>query len=258
MRAAMERGDVDEAARQGALAGPEVIADALANADRATRLAAAVAAPSATGAAGLLEPLAAAAAGPDRRTAIPAAHAARTIARSLAAGGLRDVRAEAPPDSLDEVLPDDVASEDLGAWRAAWAALAMRRDRWIEVRVLAIDVAAALDAGGTGVDLPTTLTDPDPAIRRAVIAVVPVPVPATMRGALAGVVVHDTEPSVALAAAQVLCFDLVGEPAKPVLDALGAAGLARIRALVGPPATGPRTALRDATRCLTAAKKLKL
>ncbi|MBA3391591.1 MAG: hypothetical protein H0T89_03050, partial [Deltaproteobacteria bacterium] len=44
MRSAIERGDVDEAARQGMLAGPVVIEEALAAPDRPARLAAIVAA----------------------------------------------------------------------------------------------------------------------------------------------------------------------------------------------------------------------
>ena len=39
MQAALDRGDLDEAARQGALAGPTVIADALRSPVRATQLA---------------------------------------------------------------------------------------------------------------------------------------------------------------------------------------------------------------------------
>src|SRR5688572_9834599 len=114
MRAAIERGDVDEAARQGVLAGPVVVEAALAAPDRAARLAAIAAAPSVEGRFELLDALATAAAGPDRRTAIPAARAARTIAGELA-------RHE---------LPDDLAPADVLAWRAVWAELALRRDRW--------------------------------------------------------------------------------------------------------------------------------
>src|SRR5688572_29281441 len=128
MRAAMERGDVDEAARQGVLAGPVVVEQALAAPDRAARLAAIAAAPDVAGRAELLDALAAVAAGPDRRTAIPAARAARAIARELSA----------------RELPDDIAGDDARAWRDAWVALAMRGDRWIELRIAALDTAAAL------------------------------------------------------------------------------------------------------------------
>lgn len=222
MRAALERGDVDEAARQGMIAGPAAVEQALAAADRPARLAGIAAATSAgeliAARAELLEPLARTAALPDRRVAIPAARAARQIARELR------------PAARD--LPDDLAPADVEAWRAAWAALAGSGDRWIELRVAALETAAALDpTGGTGVDLATALRDPDPAYRRAAIGAVPAPVPVALRAALAGVVINDPDPGVAVDAAAALCGDLVADPPVPILDALGPAGLARIRAL---------------------------
>jgi hypothetical protein len=247
MRAAIERGDLDEAAHQGALAGPVVIEAALAAPDRPARLAAIVAAPRANGRAELLDALAVAAGGPDRRVAIPAAYAARTIARELA-----------QRDPTNTELPDDLAAEDVTPWRQAWAELAGRADRWIELRVVALDTAAALDVAargptGTGVELANALRDPDPAYRRAAVAVVPMPVPATLRSVLAGAVATDTDDAVALDAARVLCADLTVDPPRPVLDALGPAGLARIRSLVT--GSGPASAIRDASRCLAADKR---
>lgn len=147
MTAALERGDVDEAARQGALAGPSVVEQALTSPRRSTRLAAIAAAPLTEDRAELLPALADVAAGPDRRTAIPAARAARTIARELA--------------SHD--LPDDLAPEDLAAWRARFETIADNRDRFIEVRLLALDTADALG----GFDPAPLLSDPDPLIRAA-------------------------------------------------------------------------------------------
>jgi hypothetical protein len=249
MRAAIERGDIEEAARQGALAGPAVIEQALAAPDRASRLAAIAAAPGATqlpaelpaGRAELLRALARAASRPDRRTAIPAAHAARTIARSL--------YGHARPAGAAAELPDDLAPDDVAAWRLAWAQLAARAELWIELRVLALDTAAALDPGGVGVELAAALADPDPAYRRAAIALVPMPVPPAMRGALGGAVAGDPDPGVALQAADVLCADLVADPPRPILDALAAPGLARLRTLVR---AGPPAAIRDAARCLAA------
>jgi hypothetical protein len=237
MRAAIEHGDLDEAARRAALAGPAVVEQALGHTDRRITLAALAAAPIVEDRAELLDALARVARGADRRTAIPAAGAARTIARELA--------------SHDR--PDDLAPDDLMEWRAAWAELAMRGDRWIELRILALDTAVALDPAGIGVDLGAALRDPDPAFRRAAASIAPLPAPVASYAALAAAVVSDSESDVALGAAQSLCLsiDPVASP-RPILDALGAAGLARLRILV----TGHRpiatTAVRDAARCLAA------
>jgi hypothetical protein len=245
MRAAIERGDLYEAARQGALAGPAVVERALGAADRPTRIAAIAAAPITEDRAELLDALARAAAGADRRTAIPAASAARQIARELARNN----------------PPDDLAGEDLAAWRTAWAALAMRGDRWIELRILALDTAAALyhalDHVGAGVDLAAALHDPDPAFRRAAASTVALPAPAATHAALAAAAATDPDPDVALAAAQSLCLsiDLTADPAanaRPILDALGAAGLARVRALVTAGRLPAAPVVRDAARCLAA------
>ena len=195
--------------------------------------------------------LARAAAGPDRRTAIPAARAAREIARSLAGAGT----------SVE--LADDLAPDDLAQWRDTWAAIATNHERWIEVRVAALDTAAALDrairaAGGAhregvGIDLGAALGDPDPAVRAAAVMNVPAPVPTALRPSLATAVVKDTDDRVALAAAQALCFDLADEPPEPTLDALGEPGLARLRSLAT--ATGtPRAALTELAYCLAADK----
>ena len=249
MKAAMDRGDLDEAMRQGALAGPAIVEAALEAVDRPTRLAAIAAAPGTEDRAELLEGLARAASGPDRRSAVPAARAAREIARGLSGAGT----------SVE--LPDDLAPADLAQWRDTWAAIATNRERWIEVRVAALDTAAALDrairaAGGAhregvGLDLGATLGDPDPAIRAAAVMNVPAPVPVALRPAVAAAVVKDTDDRVALAAAQALCFDLVEEPPEPTLDALGEPGLARLRSLATTKGT-PRAALTDLAYCLAA------
>jgi hypothetical protein len=238
MRAALERGDVDEAARQGALAGPVIVERALGAADRLTRLAAIAAAPLVEDRAELLDALARAAGGPDRRTAIPAAVAARAIARELAA----------------DDRPDHIAADDVATWRSTWATLALRTDRWIELRLLALDTASALDQGrhgGAGVELGAALRDPDPAFRRAVASVIALPAPPATHAALVDMVIRDPDPGVALAAAQTLCMSLSPSRAgRPILDALGGAGLARIRTLVA----GDRTPVaRDAARCVAAA-----
>jgi hypothetical protein len=218
MRAAIERGDLDEAARQGALAGPAVVERALAARDRPTQLAAIAAATLVEDRAELLAPLARLAGGADRRTAIPAAEAARTIAGDLAR---RD-------------RSDDLAAEDVAAWRAMWAELALRTDRWIELRIAALETAVALDPAGVGVDLAAALRDGDPAFRRAVVSSVALPVPPAAHAALAGAIIHDVDPLTALEAAQSLCLSLeVSARPAAILDALGPDGLARIRALVG-------------------------
>jgi hypothetical protein len=92
----------------------------------------------------------------------------------------------------------------------------MRSDRWIEVRVLALDTAAALERAATasgqapasiGIALDTALADRDPAFRFAAVHDVPAPVPDAMRAVLVKAIESDTDNGVALAAAQVLCFD---------------------------------------------------
>ena len=244
MTAAMERGDLEEAARQGALAGPAVVERALGSPNRTTVLAGIAAAPSTEDRAELLAALARLAAGPDRRVAIPAAHAARAIAASL---GRRD-------------LPDDLVPEDLADGAEAWRALALRRDRWIEVRADALAVAALLThvtaPGALGFDAAVVFTDPDPAVRAAGVALVPTPVPADARAALAAVVTSDAVPRTALAAAQALCAELSSEPSAGALAALGAAGVAAIRVLVVDPGAS-LPAVRDAARCLAADTSLE-
>lgn len=231
MKAAMERGDIDEASRQGVLAGPAVVESALASPDRATRLAGIAAAPAVDGRVELLDALAQVAAGPDPRSAIPAARAARAIVRDFA-------RAE---------LPDDLAPADVAAWRDRWSTLALARDRWVEVRVLSVEIALALDP--SHMPFAAVLAEPDPAVRRAAVAAVPMPVPVALRPALAATVTNDADPQVAVGAAQALCADLVADPAKPVLDALGAQGIARLKTLAATPGLS-RAVKRDLARCL--------
>jgi len=184
MKAAIDRGDLDEAARQGQLAGPAVVERALASSDRATRLAGIVAAPVVEDRAELLPALARAAAGPDRRTAIPAARAALDIARHLPRGWQ---------------IADDLAADDLATWRTQYAELATHADRWVELRVLALDVAQALaDPGELGFDT-SVFADADPAIRKEAIELVPLPVPDAAKGPL-DKLASDPDPDVARAA----------------------------------------------------------
>jgi hypothetical protein len=156
MTAAFARGDLDEVARQGALAGPRVVEHALGSPDRAAQLAAIVAAPAVEDRAELLPALAPLAAGADRRTAIPAARAALVIARGLGA----------------HELPDDLAADDVETWRASFEVIARTSAKLVEVRVLALDTAHALAQGQLGFELAPLLADPDPdvALAAAVIA----------------------------------------------------------------------------------------
>jgi hypothetical protein len=153
MTAAFQRGDIDEAARQGALAGPIVVETALHSPVRATRLAAIAAAPTVADRAELLPALADAAARADRRTAIPAARAARTIADELG-------RHE---------LPDDLAPDDIEAWRQRFEAIAANRGHAVEVRVFALETCNALahviDPAAPGFAAGFA-TDPDPDVAR--------------------------------------------------------------------------------------------
>jgi hypothetical protein len=197
MRAAIDRHDVDEAARQGALAGPAIVGKALAG-DRTAQLAAIAAAPRVEDRAELLPALAAVAGGADRRAAIPAARAALAIAKDFA----------------HHELPDDLAPEDVAAWHDAWLAVAARGDRWIEVRTVALEVAAALG------DVPLS-PDPDPAVRLASIEVQPAP--SAQRAELAAIVTKDIDDGVALAAAKILCSDGAAASIDPArLKSLGA------------------------------------
>ena len=94
--------------------------------------------------------------------------------------------------------------------------------------------------------------DPMPAPTAAIVTL---PAPVTSYAALAGAVVGDSDPDVALGAAQSLCLSMDPDPAaspRPVLDALGAAGFSRLRALVTSDRPSARTAVRDVARCLAA------
>ena len=164
-------------------------------------------------------------------------------------------RARRAAAALIQASADDVAYDDLAGWRATWGTLAADPARPIEVRVLALDTAVALAADATS-EIEPALQDRDPALRRTAIADTPVPVPASLRSPLARLITSEPEPGVALAAAAVLCADLATDPAPPVLEALGAPGLVRLRALItasGTSAPAPATyVLQGAARCLAA------
>jgi len=217
MTAAVERGDLDEAARQGALAGPGVVEQALRSNVRETVLAGIVAAPAVEDRAELLVPLAKVARGGDRRTAIPAARAARAIAEQLA----------------KKDLPDDLASDDVQAWRATYEHLALEKGRAIEVRVAALETAATLEHVGDptalGFDLAKVMADPDPALRVAAMELVPRPMAKAMYAVIAPAL-GDSSTTVALTAAKTLCADAADDPST-LKSALGTTGSAQLKAL---------------------------
>lgn len=155
MTAALDRGDLDEVARQGALAGPTIVEQALGSHDRQAQLAGIVAAPAVEDRAELLPALARLAGGADRRTAIPAAHAAQAIARELG----------------EHELPDDIAPDDVELWRASFNAIAQSSHALVESRVIAIDVAHALARDQLGFDLAALIADPDPDVALAAAAI---------------------------------------------------------------------------------------
>ena len=231
MTNALERGDIDEAGRQGVLAGPAIVEKGLASPKRSTRLAAIAASVAVDDRAELLPALAVQASSADRRTAIPAALAARTIARELA----------------KNELADDLGPDDIATWRALFEQVAGNQRRFIEVRVLALDTVSSLatvvDPTSLGFDLNVALKDPDPALRAAAVQLVPRPTPAALRQPLAAAVLGDADNKVALGAAQALC----GDDRVAAQALLGAQGIARVRKLV---LGVPRRATRDANRCL--------
>jgi len=174
------------------------------------------------------------AAGHDRRTAVPAVRAAQTIAEALS----------------KRELPDDLAADDPQGWRSAFEQLALSPRALIEVRVAALETAAALehaiDPHELGYDLGHALGDPDPALQLAAVTLVPRPTAAALRAPLV-VALADRDASVALAAAQTLCAD-ADDDLGAVRAALGEAGLAQLHALVKAHATASEA--RDAARCL--------
>ena len=234
MTAAVDRGDLEEAARQGALAGPNVVEQALRSKARATVLAGIVAAPTTEDRAELLPALARVAGAGDRRTAIPAARAARTIAEQLAK---RD-------------LADDLTPDDIQTWRATFEALAVTKGRAIEVRVASLETAAALehvvDPTQLGFDLAHVLGDADPVLRTAALELVPRPTAAALRATIVPALA-DADSAVVLAAAQTLCADVADDP-KGVKSALGADGAAKIKAIVKAHPNAIES--RDAARCV--------
>jgi hypothetical protein len=245
-RRALLAGDWDDLARAGQRAGSRGLALDLAAPDRLTVLAAALAAPAADDAVWLLRPLARAARSPDRPIAAAATASAARIARRIT-----------PEAALDRDLPLDWLRARLADYRT----VALDGGRWADVRVLALETATALSRAlgeqAAPADAPydpaALLADPDPEVRRAALELLPAPLRPADLAIAAGAVTRDADPLVAAVAGQIVCEGLgAGDPPRPVLAALGAAGLQRLRSLAGGSDLPHATRLAIA-RCLAAA-----
>lgn len=243
--------DHEEVARLAGQLGAAGLAPMLVDADRALVAAALDAAPSVPDGWELLDDLARVAGGWDRSQAAPAARAAARIARVV---------------DGDRAILEEIPDDKLASAQRTWGELAMRADRWGDVRVHALEVAARVAAArrataagdpGLGYDLAATLADPDPEVRRASCELVPMPAPEGVRDALVRAITVDVDPTVVLSCAQALCAELVDGGAAPVLAALGDDGLRRLRTIFAAPLPPiPDGALIDAARC-PAAKRTK-
>jgi hypothetical protein len=247
LKGALLSGSSDDLERAAQNAGARRLSLALAAAgsDRLLAMAAADGAPFAEDAVWLLVPLTAAARSPDRPLAVRAARAAARVAGSVDASALL----------IDEVPPDWVRARihDLRAVAADPA-------RWTDVRVSALEAAARLhralekEAGPADApyDLAATAVDPDPELRRAAYELLASPLRPAELAIAANAVAADPDRVVAMAAGQAACEGLrFGDPARPVLAALGAKGLVRLRGLVADRTLSAGARLAGA-RCLAA------
>jgi hypothetical protein len=241
--AAFQRGDRDQLAHEARVAAASGLATSLSSKDRAEQLAAIAAAPHVDAAWWLLTPLAQRAQSRDRRIASTAARSAALIAGEL---------------TRHQVIELEISVDLLHERLEAWREVARDRGRWADVRVHAMVTAAEIhgalgrDAEQAPFDLESAAADPEPEVRRAAFELLPAPLPDDLIATVAAHVLDD-DPVVALSAAQAVCagIGLDANP-KPLLAALGDAGLARIRALVAAPDAHTGAAV-DARRCLAAA-----
>ncbi|HEU5061312.1 MAG TPA: hypothetical protein VFU21_32530 [Kofleriaceae bacterium] len=245
LRGALLSGSTDDLERAARNAGSRRLSLALAGAaaDRVLALAAADGAPFADDAIWLLVPLTAAAGSPDRPLAVRAARAAARIAGAVDPGDL--LAGDVPPDWTRARIHD-------------LRAIAADPGRWTDVRVLALEAAArlhrALESQAGPADAPFDLAavavDPDPEIRRAAFELLASPLKPAELALAARAVAGDADPVVALAAGQAACDGLrFGDTARPVLAALGAKGMVRLRALVASKSLSAGARL-GAARCL--------
>jgi len=245
LRAAFLSADPDELARAGARLAARRLAGPLSGGDRELALAAAAAAPSAPDAVWLLELLGQLAGSADRPIAAAASRAAARIAGAV---------------DLDALLVGDVPLDWVRARAAEYRSRAADPGRWADVRVASLEVAAhlvrALGERATPADSPydlaAVLADPEPELRRAGVELAPTPLSPDALRLIATRAGSDDDPAVAAAAVLAVCEGLAfGDPAGPVMAALGSRGLARARALAsfGDLPDGARDA---AARCVTA------
>ncbi|HKE17143.1 MAG TPA: hypothetical protein VKB80_19855 [Kofleriaceae bacterium] len=245
LRAAFLSGAPDELARAGQRLSASRLTDVMARPDRELVLAAIGAAPSVPDPIWLLAPLAEVARSPDRPLAAAAARAAARIAGDL---------------DIDQLLEHDVPFDWVRARLAQYRAQAADAGRWPDVRVSSLEVAAHLrraegaraHASDSPFDLRAALSDPEPELRRAALELTVGPLEAPAIEAIAARASADEDPAVVAAAAQALCEGLdFGDEARPVLEALGKRGLARLRELVTD-GDQPAPARAAAARCLAA------
>ncbi len=241
LRAAFLSGAPDELVRAGQRLPAARLGDALGGSDRELVLAATGAAPSAPDAIWLLVPLGELAASPDRPLAAAAARSAARIAGQLDA---------------DELLDRDVPPDWTRARVAEYRARAADAGRWTDVRVSCLEVAAhlhrSLRAAGSAYDMAALLGDAEPEVRRAAVELAMGPLGPREIELVAARASSDDDDAVRAAAAQSLCEGLAfGDEARPVLDALGARGLGRLRALVADD-DQPEVARAAASLCLVA------
>lgn len=219
--------------------------------ERASTLAAISAATQCEDAWALLVPLARVAGGPDRPFASAAAMSALEIAGSLTATTV-----------AEKDIPDDLLADAVDAWRS----IAIGPHRWADVRVHGLATVAALGPLDPGSAMPLVeqlAGDPDPEVRRAAFELMPLPLPDTALAIAGRTLAEDSDPVVAVAAAQAACGGLAARStdranaperaSAPVLAALGEPGLTRLRELVAETVESSPAATLDAARCLAAA-----
>jgi hypothetical protein len=197
--AAYRRGDRAAMARHAQSMGAEGLARTMLVPDRLEALAALTACPHASDAITLLDELALRAAEPDRDLALAAVKSAVAIASTLDSETIH--KFEVPPQSLRE-------SSRL------WSQLALQPGRHADVRVLALEVAAAVQAHVPAThrtDLEPLFRDPDPQIAYSALLLTHTlsELDAPARSAL-----KSPSPALALGAGQRLCGP-VGSPRKP-------------------------------------------